>query len=47
MNFCMIDKRMTQKWGELSFIPKKKVSPIESVKVSGLVPTPPLCVREN
>lgn len=47
MQFCRIDKRMAQKRGELSFIPKKKVSPIESVKVSGLVPTPPLCVREN
>jgi hypothetical protein len=28
--------------GELSFIPKKKICPIESVKVSVLVPTP-LC----
>lgn len=31
MQFCRIDKRMAQKWGELSFIPKKKICPIESV----------------
>lgn len=30
MQFCRIDKRMAQKWGELSFIPKKKICPIES-----------------
>lgn len=47
MQFCRIDKRMAQKWGELSFIPKKKICPIESVMVSVLVPTPLLCVREN
>lgn len=42
MQFCRIDKRMAQKWGELSFIPKKKICPIDS-EGSVLVPAPPLC----
>jgi hypothetical protein len=37
MQFCRIDKRrMAQKWGEFSFIPKKKICPIEAVKAFSL-----------
>lgn len=47
MQFCRIDKRMAQKMGEFSFIPKNKVCPTEAERAAAWVcPRPRLEGRD-